>query len=302
VSERRVLVQELTALGLPERLACDLVGLARSSFRYQPHPPSPEEEALRAVVQRLAQRHRRCGYRRIAALLRRQGYTVNAKRVWRLWKRGGLSLPRKRPHRRHTGPAVPLPQHAERPNHTWTYDFLFDRTESGQLLKMLIVLDEYTRESLAIRVEKRLGAEEVIETLEPLFEQRGAAEYLRSDNGPEFIAQPLQAWLGARATQTVYITPGHPWENGYAESFIGKLRDECLNEEGFRSVEEARVVIEHWRRAYNQLRPHSALGYRTPAERTVSAEGGSLPVCSDMTQSGIEASQGHRLNILMDQF
>jgi putative transposase len=286
VSERRALVQELTALGLSERLACDLVGLARSSFRYQPPPPLSAEEDLRGAVQSLARRHRRYGYRRITALLRRQGDTVNAKRVWRLWKRVGLSLPRKRPPRRHTGPAGALPQHAERPNHIWTSDFLVDRTESGQMLKSLIVLEEYTRESLAIRVEKRLGAEEVIETLEPLFEQRGAAESLRSDNGPEFIAQPLQAWLGARATRAVYITPGHPWENGYAESCIGKLRDECRNEEVFRSVEEARVVIEHWRRAYNQRRPHSALGYRAP----------------EVTQSGIEANQEHQLNILMDQF
>ena len=301
MSERRALVQDLKGLGLSERLACGLVGLARSSCRYQPHPPSSDEEALRATVWSLAHRHRRYGYRRITVLLRRQGYTANAKRVWRLWKSAGLALPRKRPRRRWKGPAVELPPRALKPNHVWTYDFLFDRTDAGQVLKILIVLDEYTRESLAIRVEKRLGAGEVIETLEQLFEPRGATEYLRSDNGPEFIAQPLQAWLGARATRTVYITPGHPWENGYAESFIGKLRDECLNEEVFRSLEEARVVIEHWRQEYNQWRPHSALGYQTPAERAVTAVCSSLPAVSGVTQSGIEASQGHRLNILVDQ-
>ena len=302
MSERRALVQELIARGLSERLACGLVGLARSSFRYQPPPPSSDEEDLRAAVRRLAHRHRRYGSRRITVLLRRQGYQVNAKRVWRLWKRAGLSLPRKRPHRRQTGPAVALPPHAERPHHLWTYDLLFDRTESGQMLKILIVLDEYTRESVAIRVEKRLGAGEVIETLELLCEPRGAAAYIRSDHGPEFIAQPLQAWRDARATRTVYITPGHPWENGSAESFIGKLRDACLNEEVFRRVEEARVVIEPWRREYNQRRPHRALGYQTPAERALRAAYGSLPACSDVTQNGIEARQGHRLNILMDQF
>jgi putative transposase len=301
VSERRVLVQELKVLGLSERLAYGLVGLARSSLRYRPQLPSSDEEDLRAAVQRLAGRHRRYGYRRITALLRRQGHRVNAKRVWRLWKREGLPLPRKRPRRRRQGPRVELPQRALQPHHVWTYDLLFDRTESGQALKILIVLDEYTRESLAIRVERRLGAGEVIETVERVMGQRGAPQYLRSDNGPEFVAQALQAWLATKATQTVYIAPGHPWENGYAESFIGKLRDECLNEEVFRSVEEARVVIEHWRQEYNQRRPHSALGYQTPAERALSSGDGSGPAFR-VTQSASEASQGHRLNFCLDQF
>jgi transposase InsO family protein len=166
-------------------------------------------------------------------------------------------------------------------------------------LKILIVLDEYTRESLAIRVEKRLGASEVIETLEWLFAQRGAPAYLRSDNGPELIAQHL---LSGRGTQTVYIAPGHPWEDGYAESFIGKFRDECLNEEVFRSVPEARVIIASWRREYKEFRPHSSLGSSTPAERVLRSVCGSLPVVSSVTQSGVEASRGHRLNLPMDQF
>jgi len=296
------MVQELKSLGTSERLACGLVGLARSSFRYRPQPPAPDEEELRVEVLRLARRHRRYGYRRVTALLRRQGQRVNAKRIHRIWKSAGLAVPRKRSRRRRRGPAVELPQRAQRPNHVWTYDFLFDRTESGQVLKILIVLDEYTRESLALRVERRLGAREVIETLGQLFAQRGAPDYLRSDNGPELIAQELQSWLALRGTQTVYIAPGHPWENGYAESFIGKFRDECLNEEVFRSVEEARVVIAGWRWEYNQVRPHSSLGYQTPAERALSSVCGSSSAMDHKTQSATEASQGQRLNFPVDQF
>lgn len=301
MSERRVLAQELKVLGLSERLACGLVGLARSSFRYRPHPPSSDEEELRGAVRRLARRHRRYGYRRMTALLRRQGQRVNAKRVWRIWRREGLALPHKHPRRSRQGPRVELPQRAVQPNHVWTYDLLFDRTESGQVLKILIVLDEYTRESLAIRVERWLRAREVIETLERLYGWRGVPQYLRSDNGPEFIAQELQAWLATKATQTIDIAPGQPWENGYAESFIGKFRDECLNEEVFRSVVEARVVIEGWRREYNQRRPHSALGYQTPAERASGPGYGSLPAFRG-TQSATQGGQGHRLNFCLDQF
>jgi putative transposase len=304
VSERRVLVQELKRLGVSERTACRVVGLARSSFRHPRQPPSSEEGELRGAVRRLARQHRRYGYRRITALGDGQGQRVNAKRVWRIWKSEGLSLPRQRARRRRQGPGVGAPPRALQPNQVWTYDLLVDRTEAGQLLKILIVLDEYTRESLAIRVERHLGAVEVIEPLEWLLMQRGAPEYLRSDNGPEFIAQALHAWLAAaaRETRTVYIEPGHPWENGYAESFIGKFRDECLSEEVFRSVEEARVVSESWRREYNQRRPHSALGYQTPAERALSSRWDSLPAVSRGTQGTSEAIQGPRLNFCPDQF
>jgi putative transposase len=296
------MVQALKAMGLSERLACALVQLARSSFRYRPQPPAPDEEALQADVLRLARRHRRYGYRRITALLRRQGRPVNAKRIYRIWQSAGLALPRKRPRRRPKGPTVELPQRAVRPNHVWTYDFLFDRTEFGQALKLLIVLDEYTRENLAIRVERRLTADEVIETLAQLFAQRGAPEYVRSDNGPELIAQALQSWLARRGTQPVYIAPGHPWENGYAESFIGKLRDECLNEEVCRSVEEARVVTANWRWEYNHRRPHSSLGYQTPAERPLDPRCDSPSVLDNETLNATEASQGHRLNFCLGQF
>jgi putative transposase len=302
VSVCRAMVQELKAQGLSERLACALVQLARSSFRYRPQPPAPDEEALQADVLSLARRHRRYGYRRITALLRRQGRPVNAKRIYRIWQRAGLALPRKRPRRRHKGPMAELPQRAARPNHVWTYDFLFDRTEAGHALKLLIVLDEYTRENLAIRVERRLAAGEVIATLELLFAQHGAPGYVRSDNGPELIAQALQSWLAQRGSQTVYITPGHPWENGYAESFIGKFRDECLNEEIFRSIEEARVVIAGWRWEYNHRRPHSSLGYRTPAESALHSGGDAPSALDSGTPNATEACQGYRLNFSLDQF
>ena len=170
------MVQELQRLGVSERLACRVVGLARSSCRYSRQPPCPDEGELRGAVRRLARQHRRDGYRRMAALWRRQGHRVNAKRIWRSWKREGLSLPRKRPRRRRQGPGVGLPPRALKPHHSWTYDLLCDRTEAGQLLKILSVLEEYTRESLAIRVERQLGAGEVIKTLEGWLMRRGAPE------------------------------------------------------------------------------------------------------------------------------
>jgi putative transposase len=196
------MVQELPRLGVSERMACRVVGLARSSVRYPVRPPAPDEGELRGAVRRLARQHRRYGYRRITVLWRRQGHRVHAKRVWRIWQSEGLSLPRKRPRRRRQRPGMGVPPRALTPNHVWTYDFLFDRTEAGQILKILIVLDEYTRERLAIRVERHLGAGEVIETLAWLLMQRGAPAYLRRDNGPEFIAHALHAWLAAAAQKT----------------------------------------------------------------------------------------------------
>jgi transposase InsO family protein len=213
----------------------------------------------------LAQQHRRYGYRRITALLRRGGERINHKRVWAIWKAEGLSLPRRRPRKRRA-PVPNRPTCATHRNHVWTYDFLFDRTERGQTLKLLTVRDEYTRECHAIRVGRRLDSAAVIETLRVLFGRHGAPAYLRSDNGGEFIAARLQVWLERQGTATVHSAPGHPWENGYAESFNGKLRDECLNEEVFWHERHAQVVVERWRRHYNEERPHSSLGYHTPAQ------------------------------------
>jgi putative transposase len=248
-------------------MACRAVGMGRSSFRYRSQRDEQQQGAgLREELVALAQEHRRYGYRRIAALLRREGKRVNHKRVFRLWQEEGLSLPRKRPRRRRAGEKAQLPLQATYRGQVWTYDFVFDRTENKAVLKILVVLDECTRECHCIRVGRRLDSQAVIEQLEQLFREQGAPEHLRSDNGGEFIATKLKQWLERSGTQTAYIEPGHPWENGYAESFIGKLRDECLNEEVFWSEKHAQVVVENWRREYNERRPHSALGYQTPAE------------------------------------
>jgi putative transposase len=183
-----------------------------------------------------------------------------------VWQAEGLSLPRKRPRKRGLGEQRVLPTTAQQRGHVWTVDFVFDRAAHGQVLKLLVVLDEYTRECHWIRVGDQFDSQAVIETLAKLFAWHGAPRYQRSDNGGEFIAGLPRAWLAEQGNQTVYIEPGHPWENGCAESFIGKSRDECLNEEVFWNMRHAQVVVEWWRRQYNEERPHSALGYRTPSE------------------------------------
>lgn len=220
----------------------------------------------RAIVT-LASQYGRYGYRRITALLQAAGWSVGKDRVQRIWRREGLKVPqRQRPRRRlwlNDGSCVRL--RPERANQIWSYDFVSAMTHDGRSLRLLTLIDEYTRECLAIRVARRLGSLEVIETLAEVMLFRGLPHYLRSDNGPEFVAQELREWLRKLGTGTLYIERGSPWENGYCESFNGKLRDECLNGEIFYSLKEAQVVIERWRVEYNTRRPHSALGYRPPA-------------------------------------
>ena len=199
--------------------------------------------------------------------LREAGWQVGTDRVQRIWRREGLKVPQKQRARGrlwlNDGSCVRLrPEHA---NHVWSYDFVSAMTHDGRTLRLLVLIDEYTRECLAIRVARRLGSNEVIETLADVMLWRGIPEHIRSDNGPEFVAKELRKWLRQVGTETLYIEPGSPWENGYCESFNGKLRDECLNGEIFYSLKEAQVVIEHWRVEYNTRRPHSALGYRPPA-------------------------------------
>lgn len=237
----------------------------RSTVRYEAKP-KPEERELRRKIRKVASHHKRYGYRRVAAVLRKEGPAINVKKVHRIWKEEGLGLPRKRPKRRSYGPKGEVLKKAERKDQVWSYDFVEDRTERGGRLRMLCVLDEYTRESLAIRVERSLGSPQVLETLEWLFLVRGCPEFIRSDNGPEFVAQALQERLAKTGSKTLYIQPGSPWENAYIESFIGKFRDECLNREIFRNGKEAQEVVEAWRKEYNEQRPHSALGYLTPQE------------------------------------
>lgn len=274
MSEKREVVQELRKVGVSERAACRLVGIARSSQRYAARPTA-DRSRLREAVVALARQHRRYGYRRITALLQRQGERVNHKRVWAIWQEERLSLPRRRPRRRRLAQEQ-RPTTAAYRTHVWTYDFLFDRTARGQTLKILTVLDEYTRQCHAIRVGRRLDSVAVVVALAELFRRHGAPTYPRSDNGGEFIAAHLRAWLAWQGIGTIHIAPGHPWENGYAESFNGRFRDECLSEEVFWHEQHAQVVVERWRRHYNEERPHSALGYRTPAEVAATAPAGAV--------------------------
>ena len=252
--------------GLSERHACRLLGQWRGTQRYRPLRRTEEDALTRAIIA-LATQYGRYGYRRITALLQSAGWQVGKDRVQRIWRREGLKVPQKQPKRGrlwlNDGSCVRL--RPERANHVWSYDFVSARTHDGRTLRLLTLIDEYTRECLAIRVARRLGSAEVLETLADVMLWHGIPEYIRSDNGPEFIAKELRQWLAKLGTGTLYIEPGSPWENGYCESFNGKLRDECLNGEIFYSLQEAQIVIEWWRIEYNTRRPHSALGYRPPA-------------------------------------
>lgn len=278
---RRQAVAQVVQRGLrSERKACALLDVSRATVRYLAQPRAGDE-ALRERISALAQRHRRYGYRRIAIVLNREEDTrVNVKQVHRLWKEEGLGLKRRRPKRRFYGPKGAVVNRAQRPNHVWTYDFVEDRTARGGKLKMLCVVDEFTRQCHAIRVEKRMGSQQVIETLEWLFKLHGRPEHLRSDNGPEFIAHAVQHWLAEHGAQTIYIKPGSPWQNAYIESFNDKLRNECLNQEVFANGQEAREVIETWRCDYNAQRPHSSLGYLTTDEFTTRWRNSSRPTAS----------------------
>jgi len=241
------------------------VGIPRSLVRYIARQRR-DEAALIKEIHKLAIRHSRYGYRRISVLIRRGGWQVNRKRVHRIWKSEGLGLPRRRPKRRRVVPEGEIINKAGYPNHVWSYDFVEDRTERGGKLRILAIIDEYTRECLAIRVAPSIPASAVIETLEWLLLTRGVPKYIRSDNGPEFVSRAVCQWLETSGCQTLFITPGSPWENGYIESFFDKLRDECLNREVFRNGREAQAIVENWRQEYNNYRPHSSLDYLTPAE------------------------------------
>jgi putative transposase len=260
----------VTELGVPERRACRVLGQHRSTQRKPPSTPG-DEAALTAAIIALATRYGRYGYRRITALLRDVGWVVNRKRVERLWRREGLKVPARQPKRGrlwlNDGSCIRLrPAH---PNHVWSYDFVEDRTHDGRKCRMLNVIDEFTRECLAIRVDRKLNSVDVLDVLSDLFILRGVPGHVRSDNGPEFVAKAVRGWIAAVGAKTAYIEPGSPWENGFCESFNGKLRDELLDGEIFYSLAEAKVVIEGWRRHYNTSRPHSALGYQPPAPEVV---------------------------------
>jgi transposase InsO family protein len=255
------------------RRACAALGQHRSTQRKAPRGRE-DAERLTADVTELARQYGRYGYRKIAALLRQAGWSVSDGRVERIWRREGLKVPQKQPKRGRLwvtdGSCIRLrPEH---PNHVWSYDFVEDRTHDGRKYRMLNVVDEFTHECLAIRIDRKLKAIDVIDLLSDLFILRGIPGHIRSDNGPEFVAMAVREWIAAVGARTAYIEPGSPWENGYIESFNARLRDELLNGEIFYTLREAQIIIESWRRHYNAVRPHASLGFKPPApEALVSA-------------------------------
>ena len=245
--------------------ACRVLGLARSSY-YRNSAMSRERRQLHGQIVDLSQKHPRYGYRRVTAVLRRQGQEINAKRVQRVRRKEGLQVSRKQRKLRRLGVSTAQRQRANQANDVWSWDFVEDQTENGTRFRILTLIDEHTRQCMATHVDWSIRAVDVITAVEAAMERYGTPRHLRSDNGPEFIAYAIQDWLKGKHVKTIYITPGSPWENAYIESFHDKLRDECLNREIFGSLWEARVVIEQWRLEYNTERPHSSLGYQTPAE------------------------------------
>jgi len=276
---RRAVDRAVERLGVSERRACRVLGQSRSTQRHERAVPDDETRLTEAIVS-LATRYGRYGYRRITALLRADGWDVNHKRVERIWRSEGLKVPKRQPKRArlwlNDGSCVRLrPEHRD---HVWAYDFVSARTHDGRPLKILTLVDEHSRECLAIDVARRIKSDDVLERLAWLMATRGVPGHIRSDNGPEFTAKAVRSWLAKVGVKTLFIEPGSPWENGYVESFNGKLRDELLNGEIFYTLREARVVIERWRDGYNRVRPHSSLGYRPPAPESIAAGPPSTPL------------------------
>ena len=267
---------------MSERRACRVLGQHRSTQRKAPQGRSDEERLTEDIIE-LAREYGRYGYRMVTGLLNNAGWHVNHKRVERIWRREGLKVPKKQRKKGrlwfNDGSCVRL--RPERRNHVWSYDFVEDRTHDGRRFRTLNIIDEFTKEALAIRVARKLNSTDVVDALTDLFILRGVPEFIRSDNGPEFIAEKVRAWIAAVGAKTAFIEPGSPWENGFAaalgpvarcaaqcESFNARFRDELLDGEIFYSLREAQILIEQWRRHYNTVRPHSALGYRPPAPET----------------------------------
>lgn len=251
---------------MSERRACRVLSQPRSSQRRK-SKPRDDEPALRKRIHELVRERPRFGYRRIAALLRAEGHRASATRILRLWRQEGLKVPRKQRKRRAlgSGEASVLSRPAEAPNDVWCWDFTFDRTLAGSPLKWLSILDEFTRESLCLKVDRSITSEEVLDTLAELLAMRGVPRAIRSDNGPEFVAHTIRKWLAQLGVETLYVEPGSPWENGYVESFHSRLRDEFLAMEQFESLAAARKLTAKWKDDYNHYRPHGSLGYVAPA-------------------------------------
>ena len=270
-------------LEVSERRACGVTVQPRATQRYRGKQRG-KDAALVVELRRISAEHPRAGYRMAAALLRRAGMEVNLKRVQRLWRQEGLKVPKRQRKRARLGNSENGTQRlrAERVNHVWSYDFVMDQTEDGRRLKWLPICDEYSRELVALEVERRMEARDVIRILDAAVVERGCTpEFIRSDNGPEFVAQAVQEWIEKRGFKTLYIKPGSPWKNAYSESFNSRFRDEFLNREAFASVLEAKVLGKDYRRRHSHERPHSSLDYQTPAEYaarpTKQSDGGCEP-------------------------
>ncbi len=261
-------VQEV--LDVSERGACQVIGQPRSTQRYDKRVPD-DEHLLREQILQLASEYGRYGYRRVTAMLQNQGWLVNHKRVERIWRQEGLKVPQKQPKRGRLwlkdGSIVRL--RPEFPKHVWSYDFMQHRTHNGVPFRILNVIDEYSQECLFTKVARRLTHKDVLDVLLDLFLERGVPVHIRSDNGSEFIAKKVRTFLSRMSVKPLFIEPGSPWENGYIESFNGKMRDELLEREIFYSLKEAQILIEMWRTQYNKVRPHSSLGYRPPAPAAI---------------------------------
>jgi putative transposase len=260
-------------MGVSERRACQVLGQPRSTQRHVQKVPE-DEELLAEQVITLASHYGRYGYRRITALLRNEGWRVNHKRVERIWRQEGLKVPQKQPKRGRLwltdGSCIRL--RPMKKDHVWSYDMVMARTSDGRPLRILVIIDEFTRECLAMYVARRIKSQDVLDQLYELFLSRGTPEHIRSDNGAEFTANAVRSWLKDLGVITLYIEPGSPWENGYVESYIGKLRDELLNGEVLDTLMEAKVLVEGWRKEYNRFRPHSSLCYRPPAPEAFDVE------------------------------
>jgi putative transposase len=267
-----VIIRVRELLHISQRRACNILGQARSTQRRTPCVGVEEDKLTKDIIS-LATKYGRYGYRRITAMLNSSdnGWRVNHKRVERIWRQEGLKVPKKQPKRGRLwlNDASCIRLRPERRDHVWSYDFVLARTADGRAFRILAIIDEFTRECLAMLVARRITSQDVIDQLFQLFILRAIPEHIRSDNGPEFTAREIRHWLSGMGVKTLFIEPGSPWENGYIESFNGKLRDELLNREVFNTLTEAKVLIEEWRREYNEVRPHSALRYRPPAPEAV---------------------------------
>ena len=264
-AHRRVAAHAVVARGLCSgRAACRILLLSRATFWYRPLPLTLTEQRLAKRLRVLSEKHPRYGYRRIAALLRQEGWPVGKRHIQRLRRADGLRVPPTKRKSVRRGISTGLPTKATHRSHVWTWDFISDATVRGGTLKMLTILDEHTRECHVLRPERALRAADVLAWLARAIQEHGAPAFLRSDNGPEFIAREVQRWLAENQIKTIYIDPGSPWQNGFVESFHGRFRDECLNQEQLWTLTEARVVIADFRHHYNHSRPHGKLGYISP--------------------------------------